>query len=293
MTLSALILTHDRPEEILQCLSSLQEEMENLLEIIILDNGSHPPLRKEDFSGFAKLTFLYSKKNLGVAAGRNYLAQQARGDLLWFINDDAALVCQNACTLIRSYFEQKDLGLISFKVINRFTNEEEYRCIPDRRKQPTSTDLPASYFVGCSFVMPKVLFIQLGGFWEPLYYSCEELDLSYRILESEYSVIRSSSLQVLHSFSQTENRTSSWIYFNTRNRSWTALRNLPLRYAISQTVLWWTYIGWISLKEKKFSLFLKAMKDCLQGISLAYQTRSIISLKTRNRVRSLGGRIWY
>lgn len=293
MTLSALILTNDRPEEILQCLTSLKREMENLLEIIILDNGSNPPLRKGDFSEFPKIIILYSEKNLGVAAGRNYLAQQARGDLLWFLDDDAVLSSQKACFLIREYFEQKKLGALSFKVINRFTKQEEYRCIPDRRKEPTQTDLPASYFVGCSFVIPKVLFFQLGGFWEPLYYSCEELDLSYRLFESQYSIIRSSRLQVLHAFSQTESRTASWIYFNARNRVWIAVRNLPLRYVISQILLWWTFTGWISLKEGKVLLFLRALKDCLKGVVIAYRTRKMISFQTCKRVNALGGRTWY
>lgn len=293
MTLSALILTHDRPDQIIQCLLSLQEEMESLLEIIILDNGSDPPLHREDFLSLPKVKLLRSEKNLGVTGGRNYLAQQARGDLLWFLDDDATLDSQEACHLIQKYFEQKKLGVVSFKVLNRFTKQEESRCIPDRRKKLTNSDLPASYFVGCSFVVPRFLFIQLGGFWEPLYYSCEELDLSYRILESHYSVIRSSSLRVLHGFSPSEHRTSNWIYFNTRNRAWIALRNLPLHYALTQAVLWWTYTGWVSVKQRKIPLFLKAMKDCLKGAVLAYRTRKVISLQTCQRVRSLGGRTWY
>lgn len=54
MTISLLILTHDRPNELLKCLNSLRSEQENLLEIIILDNGSQVKLQASALSEFPK-----------------------------------------------------------------------------------------------------------------------------------------------------------------------------------------------------------------------------------------------
>ena len=293
ITLSVLILTHNRPHELSRCLSSLKKEKMNLTEIIILDNGSEPPIERAIWTDFPKIKWIRSEKNIGVAAGRNVLASHAIGSLLWFLDDDATLGTQEASTLIQRYFEKSSVAVVSFKVLNEFTHKEEVRCIPDRRKRPTHADLQAAYFVGCSFVIQKKAFSQVGGFWAPLHYSCEELDLSYRLIDLKYECMRSNSLEVYHSYRPSRERTSSWIYFNARNRTWTALRNLPLRYVISQTVFWWTYTGWISVRQRQWKVFMLAVIDCVRGVKDAYSSRRLISQATCRRVAELGGRIWY
>lgn len=293
MTLSVLILTRNRQEELTQCLSSLKREFEECLEVIVLDNGSEPPLKRTDFAQFPQLKILRSDKNLGVAEGRNMIAQKARGELLWFLDDDAVLETSGVYDPIKKYFENPALGVLSFKVINQFTGKEETRCIPDRRKKSTKQDLPSAYFVGCSFVIQKKAFFEVGGFCERLFYSCEELDLSYRLLDLKYTLIRSSLLKVKHAYSPCRARASSWIYFNTRNRFWTAIRNLPLRYVISQACFWWGYTGWVSLRQKQLKFWCSGLWDSLKGAETAFRERKVISKTALQTVASLGGRTWY
>jgi hypothetical protein len=293
MTISLLILTHDRPNELLKCLNSLRSEQENLLEIIILDNGSQVKLQASALSEFPKIKVFHSEKNLGVAAGRNWLAQRAKGELIWFLDDDAWLKTNQACELIRDYFKKPQLALVSFKVLNAYSGEEEKRCIPHVHKNPTQVDMLAAYFVGCSFVMRRQLYLEFGGFWESFEYSCEELDLSYRLLNQDYEIIRSHTLQVFHSYSSTSARNRSWIYFNTRNRPWAAIRNLPLKYIPSYILGWWIYAGAIGFKQSEFNLFCRAVTASLKGSFAALKTRSVISASSCERVGSLGGRLWY
>jgi len=293
MTISLLILTHDRPNELLKCLNSLKDEQENLLEIIILDNGSQVKLQALALSEFPKVKVFHSEKNLGVAGGRNWLAQRAKGELLWFLDDDASLRTNQACELIRSYFKKTQLALVSFKILNAYSGEEEKRCIPHVDKHLTQVDVAAAYFVGCSFVTRRQLFLETGGFWENFEYSCEELDLSYRLLNRNHEIMRSHSLQVFHSYSSTAARNRSWIYFNARNRPWAALRSLPLKYIPSYILGWWIYAGVIGIKQSEFKLFCRAVTASLKGSFSALKTRSVISASSCEKVRSLGGRLWY
>lgn len=293
MTISLLILTHNRPNELLKCLNSLKSEQGNLLEILILDNGSQVKLQASALSEFTKLKIFHSEKNLGVAGGRNWLAQRAKGELLWFLDDDASLRTNQACELIRSYFKKTQLALVSFKILNAYSREEEKRCIPHVDKHLTQVDVAAAYFVGCSFVTRRQLFLETGGFWENFEYSCEELDLSYRLLNQNYEILRSHSLQVVHAYSPTSARHQSWIYFNTRNRPWTAIRNLPLKYIPSYILGWWIYAGAIGFKQSEFKLFYQAVTASLKGFFSAVKTRSVISPPACEKVRRLGGRLWY
>lgn len=293
MILSVLILTRNRQAELTQCLSSLKREFEEGLEVVVLDNGSEPPLKSSDFVAFPKLKLLRSDRNLGVAAGRNILAKKASGDLLWFLDDDAILEAANSSELVQRYFKDPAVGIVSFRVINQLTGREETRCIPDRNKQTTQSDLPASYFAGCSFIVRKKAFVEAGGFWEPLFYSCEELDFSYRFMELKYTIIRSSVLTVKHAYIPSSVRTTFWIYYNARNRFWMALRNLPWRYVFSQALLWWGYTGWISLRQRQSGFWISAVQDSLRGTQEALRERKVVSHQTLRSVRQLGGRTWY
>lgn len=293
MKISVLILTHNREKELFKCLSSLRPEQDKLFEILVLDNGSEKPLQSSHPEFFSKLKIFRSEMNLGVAQGRNFLAEKAGGDLFWFIDDDALLISQKATREIEIYFKKSDLGVVSFKVINSFTQKEEKRCIPHKRKTATESDCPASYFVGCSFVVRRTAFFEAGAFWEPFTYSCEELDLSYRLITLGYTIIRSSILKVEHAYLPNEVRTKTWIYFNTRNRLWLAVRNLPLTFIVSQSVLWWGYGAWVALQKRQIKSFFSAFFDSLWGVPMALQTRKVISKEVVSQVANLGGRLWY
>ncbi|NDC23083.1 MAG: glycosyltransferase [Proteobacteria bacterium] len=293
MTISLLILTHNRTNQLLQCLNSLKSEQDNLLEILILDNGSQVKLQASMLSEFSKIKIFHSEKNLGVAAGRNWLAQRATGELIWFLDDDACLKTHQACEKIEGYFKNPKLALVSFTVLNAYSGEEEERCIPHIRKIPIQLDMPTAYFVGCSFVMRRQLFLEMGGFWEDFEYSCEELDLSYRLINQNQEIIRSQSLQVFHSYFPNSARHRSWIYFNARNRPWAAIRNLPLKYIPSYIFGWWIYAGAIGFKQGEFKLFFRAVIASITGCFSAAKTRSVISPATCKKLGSLGGRLWY
>ena len=271
----------------------MQAEQDKIFEILILDNASNEAIDSQQIKISSKLHFFRSETNLGVAKGRNFLASKAQGDLLWFIDDDASLITKEATPKITAYFRKAALGVVSFKVINSFSGEEETRCIPDRKKTPTHQDCLASYFVGCSFVMRKKAFFEAGGFWEAFGYSCEELDLSYRLIEFNYQILRSSILEVQHEFFPEKSRNRNWIYFNTRNRPWLAIRNLPVFPLLSQTILWWLYGGLVAMKNLEIILYLKALFDSILGIPTAFSGRKVISKESFKKVASLGGRVWY
>jgi GT2 family glycosyltransferase len=89
---SVIIPTYNRPAFLRRCLQSLvlQNYSKRNYEVIVVDDGSVPPIPdsiRTEFSRIAILLFRNSQ-NLGPAAARNRGAEYARGQYLAFMDDD-------------------------------------------------------------------------------------------------------------------------------------------------------------------------------------------------------------
>jgi GT2 family glycosyltransferase len=97
-TVSILMLTHNRLEQTIQCLDSLERTLRgHNVELMVLDNASTdgterfvadlPILMRSRLPVTVKL----EDTNLGVAAGRQKLAQFAEGEILLFLDSDVVV----------------------------------------------------------------------------------------------------------------------------------------------------------------------------------------------------------
>ena len=144
-TISILILTHNRADDLLALLQSLQlqEDKERVLqEILILNNasterydqvqeyiGAHPEL---------KVNYIWSDTNYGVARGRNKLMLEARGDILFTIDDDMEFPQRDALKRISGLFDQpffreNQTAVITLRVIYFSTKEVQETVFPHKQ----------------------------------------------------------------------------------------------------------------------------------------------------------------
>lgn len=294
MNLSLLILTQDRPLELEACLKSVVKHLKQNIQVVILDNASQPPVSEQLRKQFSQFEFFRSENPLGVAGGRNLLASKAKGDFLWFLDDDAELSCVDYISILEEYFKKPDLSVVSFKVTSLFSGLEEKNGVPHRKKPDWLGDKTVSYFNGCSFVIRAAAFDAGGRFWNELHYSGEELGLSYRLMEKGWILIYSPKLWVFHRFQKNSVRTRAFIYFNTRNRPWLALRFLPLPYVITHLLLWWGYLGMKSVQQGEISTFFRGVLDSIKYFpEILLNLREPLAIESCLKISRLGGRVWF
>jgi len=85
---SVVVVTHCGEKHIRSCLSSLLSQSYAPLEIIVVDNACRdrtPEIVAREFSG---VTLVRSRKNLQYAGGINFGLRRARGEHVFFLNDD-------------------------------------------------------------------------------------------------------------------------------------------------------------------------------------------------------------
>jgi GT2 family glycosyltransferase len=91
MKLSVIIPTHDRPEVLRRTLAALENQTlpRELYEVIVVDDGSSSENRERTRDYCQDHQFqLLEKPQGGLASARNWGAQRARGEILYFLDDD-------------------------------------------------------------------------------------------------------------------------------------------------------------------------------------------------------------
>ena len=79
----------NRPDDLERAISSLNQQRGVELDIVLLGNGWNPAENPWPFP--ANVRTIHSPENLGIPEGRNVGARAARGDYLFFYDDDAIL----------------------------------------------------------------------------------------------------------------------------------------------------------------------------------------------------------
>lgn len=92
--ISLIIISYNRPADLLELLQSLQQQADQsgLREVLILNNASTVSYSSiETFiqaNPAIPIRYIVSEENLGVSRGRNRLMQEAAGEWLLVLDDD-------------------------------------------------------------------------------------------------------------------------------------------------------------------------------------------------------------
>ena len=146
---------------------SLQELPQKDFEVIVIDDGSHPPVTidKDQIRGLDMT--LAHQANQGPAAARNHGARLARGRWLAFTDDDCAPRPSWLCMLL-SRLEQNPAALVGGRTLNALASNVYAQTSQDLVDFlydyfPRSVSL-RPFLTSNNFATDKKRFLELGGF---------------------------------------------------------------------------------------------------------------------------------
>jgi len=209
------------------CLDSVFAQTETDVEVIVVDDGSTDGTRHIASHYPARLVVLPT--NLGAAAARNFGAQQALGQVLFFVDSDVTL-SRDALGRVRAAIEQPGFEA----VIGSYDDEPMDRSLVSQFKNLAhhyfhqhSGQAATTLFGACTAIR-RDLFVATGGFDERKR-SMEDVDLGYRLSSHGVRIKLDPHLQVKH--------LKRWGFC-------LLLRTDVTRRAIPWTALWLEY-GWL------------------------------------------------
>ena len=244
--LSIVIVTRNRRAELHRCLRSLERLTYPSVEIVVIDNDSTDGLAEMVGDAFPQVRLFRADRNYGCGVGRNIGARMARGDYLWFLDDDAEVLWPDSAErLIGKLQAEPDVGaiggealidergqVVGVKQLDLMTNG----MTTGRFTLDIDDDawLEAELLAGCNVLVARDDFKALGGF-DPTYrHGWEDTDFAFRLRASGRRLLIAGFAPVLHHFSGVERQGSlrvpaqSRAYFVAKNTPGLKLALLPL-----------------------------------------------------------------
>ncbi|HXY18029.1 MAG TPA: glycosyltransferase family 2 protein [Candidatus Nitrosopolaris sp.] len=214
--LSIQIINYNSKKYLESCLDSLSKDLETAnfsYTISVLDNNSGEDLRDLQARHKSKqVKFYESDKNLGFAAGHNWLAGRQKSQSILMLNPDVEFIQpQTIMRLLHRLQAQNNSKVVGPRLINaegiqqlwdhgEISGHKAYVADKVNRSVWRERDKPAkvAWVSGAVFLIERAIFDQLGGFDENFFMYGEEEELCYRLRKSGRDVIYDPTITALH-----------------------------------------------------------------------------------------------
>jgi GT2 family glycosyltransferase len=211
-----------RPDDLRAAVESLLRQQGVALDVVVVGNGCTP----DGVPAAARVVAL--ERDEGIPAGRNAGVAHVRGELLFFLDDDACLAGPDALTRVAAEFGRDPrLGLVQLGVAAREGGARSRDGVPRLRVGDPRRSSEITVVWEGAVAMRRSVFEQVGGWPADFRFVHEGVDLGWRVMDAGHRMRYAGDIVVLHP-SPTGTPHAYSYYFGARNRVWLARRYLPL-----------------------------------------------------------------
>lgn len=198
--ISVVVPAYGQAAQLAECLNAIRTAAGRETEIIVVDDASPEDLAAVGAAAGARMIRL--ARNSGPAAARNRGAQQARGDILFFVDSDV-VVAPDAIRRVGSTLEaHPDVAAVfgSYDARPRAPGVvSQYRNLLHHFVHQNANREASTFWAGCGAVRRGV-FVAVGGF-DPERFprpSIEDIELGYRLRRAGHRITLDRALQGTH-----------------------------------------------------------------------------------------------
>jgi glycosyltransferase involved in cell wall biosynthesis len=198
VNLSVIIATRNRESILYTTLeTAIAAIRDKMIEIIVVNDGEQDLIVPEQFKAMIRV---YNNPRRGVSSARNFGAANAKGNVLFFIDDDMWIIPEAIDWIDEQFKIEQNRGAVynlnweypstlhkklNSSKIGRFLLDAEYNTMWGRMHEKGIKPQRGLYqfhsIASCSLVMHHTIFKQVGGYNEQLIFQGEDIDLSNRL----------------------------------------------------------------------------------------------------------------
>lgn len=248
---SIITINYNESKVTWDLLESLRNISYPKVEIIVVDNASpndNPDTIKEKYP---EVNLIKSKENLGFAGGNNLGVKAAKGDFLFFINNDTTVPENCIDALVETLQEDNTIGMVSPKIkfhwdpsliqyagytpMNKWTIRTNSIGYHQKDEGDYDQEGYTASIHGAAMMVPRKVLEDVGVMTEIYFLYYEEHDWAEMIKRAGYKIYYQPKSYILHKESISTGKNSPLkTYYIARNRIVFARRNFkPLHLFVS------------------------------------------------------------
>lgn len=223
-TVSVIIPVFNNWKLTRQCLSSLAENSPPGLEVVVVDNGSTDETA-EYLESFGQALFSGHFRRIRFEENRNFApacnagARSARTDFLFFLNNDTLILPEWLPPLLAEFSLSPRLGATGPLLMypDRTVQHLGIAFWPEGLVGHLYQNLPISHklasrkrffkaLTGAALLVPRSLFLRVGGFDEGYINGFEDVDFGLRLTQHGYRLCNVPESRIVHLESRTPQR---------------------------------------------------------------------------------------
>lgn len=225
-----LLTMGDRTAELAAAVDSIPADVVD--EVVVVTNGAPDAVVP---AGVHRVDL---PDNVGIPAGRNAGADAASGDVVVFLDDDAVVAeASGVVAALRRFDAEDDLGAVCFRLIDPVSGTTAQRHVPRIGRSDPAESSDVTSFLGGATALRASAFHQAGGFPADFFYSLEETDLAWRLLDHQWRIAYDADAHLHHPATDIS-RHGDGARRTARNRVLVARRLLPWPLAVVYVANW-------------------------------------------------------
>jgi GT2 family glycosyltransferase len=250
-----------------ECLSSLQHQVFQDFEILVVDNSGMGKVSDARAARFGARV-LRMPVNIGFGAAVNAGFRNSAAEFLATLNDDAIAAPEWLAAMLCEMDRNTRVGMCAARILlageNRIDSAGMLICADGSSKQrghgePAehfNSSAPALFPSGCAALYRRRMLEQVGLFEEDFFLYCEDTDLGLRARRAGWECAYAAGALVEHRYSHSAGKASlTKAYYVERNRILVAVRNFPSAWLwrapfTSLVRYWWHLVGSFSGRGK-------------------------------------------
>ena len=294
---SAVIVTRNRRDALGIVLDRLAELPVD--EVLVVDNGSQDGTAELVAARGGNVRLLEQGENVGIA-GRNRAAEQARGELLLMLDDDAYPLPGAVEALVERFRHHARLGVAGGFVRDvdgdgRIIRSTELGTFDwwlrgGRKGDSPPEGMPAFFFPEGASMLRRSAYLEVGGFFEPYFSGSSEIDLATRLLDRGWDVRYVPAAQFDHMKASAGRASDRGLYFRIRNHLWYLWLRFPASAAVPRTAGYLLFDLIDATYQRHPRAWARAVRDAWRQRELVSGQRRPVSRAVRRRAELNRGR---
>lgn len=225
---SIVITSFNRKNDVLRAVASCYAQVGVDLEVLVFDDASTDQTVEALREQWPQCRVFASEVQTGYIVNRNRGFAEARGEIVFSLDDDAYFSRVDIAAKICECFADKDIGAVAIPYIEPLNRRSE-SSLKHAFRESAGADLRS--YVGCAHAVRRRMALELGGYREFFIHQKEEGDFCLRLWNRGWRVIYGSSAPVVHLVKR-KAADKKVLFFAGRNLILTEILNAPMPEAL-------------------------------------------------------------